>query len=113
MVEGKAAFEAAGRVWGVLGERMSVFEKSPPHCLYLPNGSEWSATAETDCVNAVCSAPGKGEREGRLIGPESIRLTQRGGGANNRNLTNIARGRPEESREGHGGVVKGRTRGEA
>src|SRR3546814_21087123 len=78
MVEGKAAFEAAGRVWGVLGERMSVFEKSPPHCLYLPNGSEWSATAETECVIAVCSAPGKGEHEARLIGPESITLTQRG-----------------------------------
>src|SRR3546814_3102618 len=90
MVEGKAAFEAAGRVWGVLGERMSVFEKSPTHCLYLPNGSEWSATAETECVIAVCSAPGKGEHEARLIGPESITLTQRGEGDNTRYINNIA-----------------------
>ncbi len=36
MVEGKATFEGAGRDWGVLGERMNVFEKTPPHCLYLP-----------------------------------------------------------------------------
>ena len=29
MVEGKAAFTAAGQDWGVLGERMDVFEKTP------------------------------------------------------------------------------------
>ena len=39
MVEGKAAFRAAGQDWGVLGERMDVFEKTPPHCLYMPNGA--------------------------------------------------------------------------
>ena len=37
MVEGKARLAAAGRDWGVLGERMNVFDKTPPHCLYLPN----------------------------------------------------------------------------
>ena len=40
MVEGKAAFNAAGRDWGVLGNRMDVFERAPPHCLYVPNGHE-------------------------------------------------------------------------
>src|SRR5215211_6739491 len=68
MVEGKASLCGMGRDWGVLGERMSVFEKTPPHCLYLPNGAEWEATAETDCVIAVCSAPGKGGHEARRIG---------------------------------------------
>lgn len=29
MVEGKASFNAAGQDWGVLGERLSVFEKTP------------------------------------------------------------------------------------
>ena len=58
MVEGKAAITGAGQDWGVLGERMNVFEKTPPHCLYLPNGAEWQATAITDCTLAVCSAPG-------------------------------------------------------
>ncbi|APO70703.1 KduI/IolB family isomerase domain-containing protein (plasmid) [Rhizobium gallicum] len=33
MVEGKAAFTAAGQNWGVLGERMNVFEKTPPRRL--------------------------------------------------------------------------------
>ena len=43
MVEGKATVTGAGQDWGILGDRMNVFEKTPPHCLYLPNGSEWTA----------------------------------------------------------------------
>ena len=57
MVEGKAAFSAAGQDWGTLGERMDVFEKSAPHCLYVPNGADWEAVAATDCTIAVCLAP--------------------------------------------------------
>ena len=90
MVEGKARLAAAGRDWGVLGERMNVFDKTPPHCLYLPGDTEWKAIAETDCVIAVCSAPGKGGHEARRIGPEGIVLTERGKGANTRFINNIA-----------------------
>ncbi|KRW95650.1 5-deoxy-glucuronate isomerase [Paracoccus sp. MKU1] len=90
VVEGKAAFAAAGQDWGVLGERMSVFEKTPPHCLYVPNGQDWRAEAQTDCVIAVCSAPGHGGHAARRIGPEGITLTQRGDGSNSRFINNIA-----------------------
>jgi 5-deoxy-glucuronate isomerase len=90
MVEGKARLAAAGRDWGALGERMNVFDKTPPYCLYLPSSSEWRAIAETDCVIAVCSAPGKGGHEARRIGPDGITLTERGKGANTRYINNIA-----------------------
>ena len=40
LVEGKAQVHAAGQDWGEMGERMDVFEKTPPHCLYVPNGSD-------------------------------------------------------------------------
>jgi 5-deoxy-glucuronate isomerase len=90
MVEGKAGLAGASRDWGVRGERMNVFEKTAPHCLYLPNGVEWKAAATTDCVIAVCSAPGKGGHEARRIGPEGITLTKRGKGVNTRNINNIA-----------------------
>lgn len=90
MVEGKARISGAGRDWGELGERMNVFEKTPPHCLYLPNGSEWRAKATTDCTIAVCSAPGKGGHAVRRIGPEGITLTERGKGTNTRYINNIA-----------------------
>lgn len=90
MVEGKSAFTAAGQDWGVLGERMNVFEKSPPHCLYVPDGADWRVTAETECTIAVCSAPGKGGHTARRIGPDGITLAQRGTGTNTRYINNIA-----------------------
>jgi 5-deoxy-glucuronate isomerase len=90
LVEGKASVTGAGREWGVLGDRMDVFEKTAPHCLYLPAGSDWTATAETDCVLAVCSAPGKGGHAARRIGPDGITLTERGKGTNTRHINNIA-----------------------
>lgn len=90
MVEGKATLTGAGQDWGVLGERMNVFEKSAPHCLYLPAGTDWTAVAETDCVIAVCSAPGLGGHTARRIGPDEITLTERGSGTNTRYINNIA-----------------------
>jgi 5-deoxy-glucuronate isomerase len=90
MVEGKAAIEGAGQDWGVLGERMDVFARTPPHALYLPNGAEWTATAVTDCSVAVCSAPGRRGHPARRIGPDGITLTERGKGTNTRMINNIA-----------------------
>ena len=90
LVEGRTRLSGAGQDWGVLGERMDVFEKTPPHCLYLPDGTDWTATAETDCVLAVCFAPGKGGHPARRIGPDGITLTQRGKGTNTRHINNIA-----------------------
>lgn len=90
LVEGKAQIQAAGRDWGELGARMDVFQKTAPHCLYVPNGQDWRATATTACTLAVCSAPGKGGHAARRIGPEGITLTPRGQGANTRHINNIA-----------------------
>lgn len=90
LVEGKAAITAAGQDFGLLGDRMDVFEKTPPHCLYVPNGTDWTATAETECTLAVCRAPGKGGHQARVLGPEGITLQQRGKGANTRYINNIA-----------------------
>lgn len=90
LVEGKAQVEAAGQDWGEMGERMDVFEKTPPHCLYVPNGSDWRAVATTPCTLAVCAAPGKGGHAAQRLGPEGIELTPRGRGTNTRYVNNIA-----------------------
>ncbi|MEL6915357.1 MAG: 5-deoxy-glucuronate isomerase [Pseudomonadota bacterium] len=90
LVEGKAHLTGAGEDWGVLGGRMDVFEKTPPHCLYLPGDTAWEARAETDCTLAVCSAPARGGHGPRRIGPDGITLTRRGTGTNTRHINNIA-----------------------
>ncbi|MFB2532764.1 5-deoxy-glucuronate isomerase [Paracoccus sp. p3-h83] len=90
LVQGKARLTGAGHDWGEMGARMDVFERTPPHCLYLPPGSDWVAEATTDCVLAVCSAPGHGGHPARRIGPDGITLTPRGKGANTRHINNIA-----------------------
>ena len=90
LVEGKANITGAGQNWGELGERMSVFDRTPPHCLYLPDGVDWCAVATTDCVIAVCTAPGHGGHEARIIGPAGITTTPRGKGTNTRYINAIA-----------------------
>lgn len=90
VVEGKLKLSAAGQDWGVIGDRMSVWEKTPPHALYVPNGQSWLAVAETECVLAVCSAPGKGGHEAQRLGPDGIELETRGKGVNTRYINNIA-----------------------
>ena len=90
LVEGKAEIIGSGKDFGELGERMSVFERTPPHCVYIPNGSDWSATATTSCTLAICTAPGKGEHHAQIIGPTGISLETRGKGANTRFIHNIA-----------------------
>jgi 5-deoxy-glucuronate isomerase len=90
LVEGKARIEGAGRDFGEVGGRMSVWEKSPPHAIYLPDGVSWSAVATTDCVLAVCSAPGRGTHAAQVIGPAGISQVTRGKGANTRHIFPIA-----------------------
>ena len=90
LVEGKARITGAGQDWGEMGDRMSVFEKTPPHCLYLPGGVEWEAVATTACTLAVCTAPAVGTYPARKLGPEGISMLPRGTGANTRFVNNIA-----------------------
>ncbi|MEP3844225.1 MAG: 5-deoxy-glucuronate isomerase [Paracoccaceae bacterium] len=90
LVEGKAELSAGDQEFGEMGDRMNVFEKTPPACVYVPNGSDWAAQATTDCTLAVCSAPGTGGHAASVIGPEGISLEERGKGTNTRYINNIA-----------------------
>ena len=90
IVEGRVNLSANGQDFGTCGERLNVFEKTKPTCLYVPNGGEWQAVAETDCTIAVCTAPGKSGHPVRLITPEDIGSEERGKGANTRHIHPIA-----------------------
>jgi 5-deoxy-glucuronate isomerase len=88
-VTGKGRAGAAGKDFGTLGERMSPFE-GKPWSLYVPQGSDWAVTAETDLELAVCSAPGLGKGlPARVIGPDAVSQEVRGKGTNTRYVTNI------------------------
>lgn len=90
LVEGKAELSAAGQDFGEMGARMNVFEKASPHCLYVPNDSDWQAVATTACTLAVCTAPGRSGHRVQKLGPDGITLTERGKGTNTRYINNIA-----------------------
>lgn len=88
IVEGRATVTGGGVPFGTLGTRMSVFERTPPACAYVPNDSGWSVAALTDCTIAVCSAPGKSGHEAREIA--DIVQETRGKGTNTRYIHPIA-----------------------
>ncbi|EUB98795.1 KduI/IolB isomerase [Rhizobium sp. CF080] len=90
LVEGKAEISGGGRAFGELGDRMNVFERKPPHCVYIPADADWSARATTDCTLAVCTAPARPGREAAVIGPEGLSLNTRGRDANTRYIHPIA-----------------------
>lgn len=86
LIDGKAEISAGGTSLGELGQRMSVFEKTRPWSVYVPDRSEWQARATTACTLAVCSAPGKGGHPVRVIAPDDITPITRGKGANTRHV---------------------------
>ena len=88
IVEGKCTIKVDDIDFGVLGNRMSVFERLPPHSIYAPMNSNWSCKATTDCTIAICSAPGKGNYKTKLL--DRPILTRRGKDNNTRYINNIA-----------------------
>ena len=90
LVEGKAEVSSEDKNFGELGDRMNVFERKPPHCVYIPAGSSWSVKATSDCTIGVCTAPAKPGRQAQVIGPTGISLSERGKGANTRYIFPIA-----------------------
>lgn len=90
LVEGKARLGAGGVAFGEMGARMDVFDRQPPHCLYVPSDSDWTATATTPCTLAVCTAPGQSGHPAQVLGPDGITLEERGQGTNTRYIHNIA-----------------------
>jgi 5-deoxy-glucuronate isomerase len=88
LVAGKARAEAGGQNFGEIGERLSPFI-GKPWAVYVPAGASWRVAALSDVELAVCSAPGGGAYEARLIGPHEVASETRGTGTNTRHVHNI------------------------
>jgi 5-deoxy-glucuronate isomerase len=88
LVAGRARIIAGETDFGEIGERLSPFA-GPPWSVFVPVGTSWRAAAVTALELAVCSAPGGGNFEPRLIGPDQVGCETRGQGANTRHVANI------------------------
>lgn len=89
LLSGKASVSAGGQTWTGIGKRMDLFEKVPPHAVYVPAQDGYAVEALTDLELAVCSAPGKGSFPARLIAPEEVDVEIRGAGNMERLIHNI------------------------
>jgi 5-deoxy-glucuronate isomerase len=78
--------------WGqgaqLIGKRKNVFD-GYPYALYLPTGSAVTFTAETVCEIAECRAPSTAQLKPRLITPNDVVSSLRGGGNASRQIVDI------------------------
>lgn len=71
-----------------IGERMRVFE-GLPYALYLPAGNSASIEAITICEFAECRVPSSAKHEPRLITPDDVQVSLRGGGNASRQIVDL------------------------
>ncbi|MFG6176394.1 5-deoxy-glucuronate isomerase [Halomonas sp. THAF12] len=89
LLTGRATVTCGEHRWEDIGKRMDIFEKVPPYAVYLPDEVSFEVEATTDMELAVCSAPGHGNHQPRLIAPDQVKQTTRGGGTNTRHIQDI------------------------
>ncbi|MNZ88348.1 5-deoxy-glucuronate isomerase [compost metagenome] len=89
LLRGLGSVSTSKGSWKEIGRRMSVFEKIPPYSVYVPSSDHYDFQALTDVELAICSAPGKGGHEARLIPPEQVGVEVRGSGSMERLVHNI------------------------
>ncbi|HUZ64327.1 MAG TPA: 5-deoxy-glucuronate isomerase [Acetobacteraceae bacterium] len=88
VLSGTVSVRAGETDLGRIGGRASPFD-GPPHSAYIPAGSRFTVVAETMAEVAVCTAPGSGGLQPRVIAPAQIVPERRGTGTNLRIVHNI------------------------
>jgi 5-deoxy-glucuronate isomerase len=68
---GKAKFTAAGKDFGVVGERPDVFS-GKPYSVYIPTGVDFTIEAQGDVEIALPSAPSDSQIEPYVIDPSQV-----------------------------------------
>lgn len=86
ILTGTVTVAAKGEVLNALGERSSVFDGAATS-VYIPAGVPYAIRAESDAEVAICTAPGKGEGQVRVIRSDAVEV--RGKGTNTRQVRNI------------------------
>ncbi|MFD0693704.1 5-deoxy-glucuronate isomerase [Paenibacillus sp. GCM10027628] len=89
LISGKASVNTTSGSWINIGERMNVFDRTPPYSVYVPNDNFYEIRALTELEVAICAAPGQGNHAARLIAPEQVGVETRGYGNMERKIHNI------------------------
>jgi 5-deoxy-glucuronate isomerase len=85
---GRFTVHSSAGSWSHLGARAHVFDGLPT-ALYLPIGTSYTITAETDGELAFCRARAERAFPARLIPPQDVRIEIRGGGNATRQINHI------------------------
>ncbi|MDI2091377.1 5-deoxy-glucuronate isomerase [Commensalibacter oyaizuii] len=88
ILTGKAEIFTDDQNFGVLGERMSVFD-GKPSAVYLPPRMKWTVKATTNLELAICQAPAKKGSAPYAIKAQDITTLKRGSGTNVRYVNNM------------------------
>ena len=89
LVAGTADVIARETRFDAVGGRESPFEDKAPGAVYVPAGTAYEVRALDAVELAVCTAPGTGAGEPRLIGADRMPREVRGQGTNTRHVRNI------------------------
>jgi 5-deoxy-glucuronate isomerase len=87
-ISGKGRARVGESDFGELGERSSPFA-GKPWSVYVPAGVSWRVEAASPLELGVCTAPGSGRFQPRVIAPAELGQETRGKGTNTRYVTNI------------------------
>jgi len=71
-----------------IGERADVFQ-GLPYAVYLPGGRTAVFDAQTTCEIAECCVPSQARLEPRIVTPDDVRVTLRGGGSASRQIVDV------------------------
>jgi 5-deoxy-glucuronate isomerase len=74
--------------WQRVGGRETVFD-GLPYTLYLPPGTAFTVTAETDCDLAFCYCRAEEQHPAKLITPDEVGIEIRGGGNATRQINSM------------------------
>ena len=89
LVAGTADISAGNQIFNDVGGRASPFEDKAPGAVYVPAGIAFEVIAKTAVELAVCTAPGSGAGEARVIDASRMSRETRGSDTNTRYVRNI------------------------
>jgi 5-deoxy-glucuronate isomerase len=88
ILSGRVDVTAGTAAFAALGERADVFA-GPPTSVYVPADVPYRIVATGAAEVAICTAPGTGRGNPRVIAPGDVGLETRGQGTNTRYVRNI------------------------